>query len=115
MEQTIRQHAPSFLFSSQNEALTETEVKEHLNASKKSLHQCQNESEDLRFRSYLDLLKTYVNDRNPDTREESHRRAKIVQNTIRSERSRAMHRNIKQVVKPETYGGLSKLMVPRHR
>ena len=116
MEALARQHDPTFsLPLRHSQHLTTIEVKVHLNLARIHLWNCQKRSSDIRFKSYLDLLAEYVNDTNPSTQKESTRRAKIVKNTIRSERSKTMYANIRQVVKPEQRGGLTKLLVPRDR
>ena len=114
MEQLIQQHHPLFTLPLRQRQLTITEAKSHLNTAKKHLQTCQKDSVDIRLRSYLDLMAGYVNDKDPSTKDESARKATIVHNTIRSERSRAMHQNIRQVVKPETRGSLSTTIAPRH-
>ena len=74
----------------------------------------QKASIELRFRSFIDLLATYDNDKNPNTKPESDRKAKIVRKTIQPEKTRAMHKNIRTVVEPSPHGGLTKLILPRH-
>ena len=89
MEQLIQQHDPFFcLLPLRKQSFTEEELKAHLkNTAKTSLKECQKDLVDVRFRHYLDLLAGYENDKDPNTKEESERKAKIVQNTVRSEHS----------------------------
>jgi hypothetical protein len=115
MEQLIQQHDPSFQLPQRTTAFTEEELKAHLNTATTSLKECQKDSVEARFRSYLDLLAGYENDKDPTTKADSARKAKIVKNTVRSERSRAMYQNIRQVTKPQTKSSLRTVMVPRHR
>jgi hypothetical protein len=115
MEQLIRQHTPSFDLPSRSAISSLEDIKSSLKVAETNMRKCQKDSIDLRFRSYIDLLATYENDTNPNTKSESKRKAKIVRNTLKSERNRAMYRNIRTVVKPSPHGGLSKLLLPRHR
>ena len=115
MEQLLRQHTPSFSLPSRNDHISEEDIKSNLKAAETHMRKCQKDSIDLRFRSYVDLLATYDTDNNPATKPESNRKAKIVRNTLKSERCRAMYRNIRTVVKPSSHGGLSKLLLPRHK
>ena len=115
MEQLVRQSNPTFALPQRHESLQLDTVKERLNTARKALQKCQLDSTELRFRSYLDLLAVYENDTDPTTKASSVKKAKIVHSTIKSERSRAMHRNIRQVVKPAATGGISKILAPRHR
>jgi hypothetical protein len=59
------------------------------------------------------LLDKYEEDLNPETKEESRRKAKIVRNTIDGEVVRKKFRDIRRVVKPSTASSLSKVMIPR--
>ena len=112
MEQLIQQHDNKYHLPHRTTNLSILEVKHHLNLAKTELKKRQLDSVDLRFRSYLDLLAGYAGDTDPETIEDSKRKAKIVRNTIRSERNRAMHRNIRQVVKPIIQGSLNKILAP---
>jgi hypothetical protein len=116
MEQLARQNNPTFALPLRTDtALTTSAVKAHLLAAGKHLKTCQRNSSELRFSSYIDLLAVYDNDTNPDTHKESNRRAKVVRTTIRSEQCRSMYQSIKRVVKPETFGGINRILAPRHR
>lgn len=113
MEQLLRQHPPSFCLPSA--PISVDDIKSHLKAAEAHMRKCQKDSIDLRFRSCVDLLATYDKDTNPYTKSESNRKAKIVCNTLKSERCRAMHCNIRMVAKPSSHGGLTKRLLPRHR
>ena len=115
MEQLIQQHDNTYHLPHRTTNLSIPEVKHHLNLAKTELKKHQLYSVDLRFRSYLDLLAGYAGNTDPATIEDSKRKTKIVRNTIRSERNRAMHRNIRQVVTPIIQGSLNKILAPWHR
>ena len=115
IERTASQHNPEFCLPFKNLALTLTETRYQLQEATKTLKLRQQDSVELRYRSYTDLLAVYENDQNPTTKSESNRKAKIVANTIRSEQCRAMFNNIRQVVKSTNTGGLTKIQVPRHK
>ncbi|KAI2499411.1 hypothetical protein MHU86_15056 [Fragilaria crotonensis] len=116
METLVRQHDSTFELPLRKLAhLQSQEVQTHLNSAQKHLRECQRRAGDIRFKSYLDLLATYVNDGDTHTQKDSLRKAKIVQNTIKSERTKVMYANIRRVVKPEQHGGLNRVLVPRHR
>ena len=115
IEQETQQQDPSFILPFRDIPLPLSEIKSQLLLAKDNLKTSQKESLELRYRSYTDLLATYENDTNPSTQRESTRRARIVNNTIKSEQSRAMFANIRNTVKPPNTGGLSRLLIPRSR
>ena len=115
IEQTVNQHNPEFRLPKKDITLSLDEIRQHLKAATTNLLQKQKDSEILRYKSYLDLLAVYESDTNHCTQKESQRKATIVRNTIKSEQTRAMYRNIRQVLKPEQTGGLTKLQIPRHK
>ena len=113
--QTIAQHTSNYSLPFRTDRLTMEEVQYQLKAARKTLKERQLASVDLRYRSYQDHLSVYENDQKSRTSKESKRKAKIVGNTIRSEQSKAMNRNIRNVVKPSDTGSITKIQVPRHR
>ena len=110
LELQTQQHDPSFRLPFLGIPLPISEIKVQVTAAKLHLKSCQLSSTELRFRCYTDLQAAYANDPNPETK----RKLKIVTNTLNSEKSRAMNRNIRQTVKPSEHGSLSRLLVPRH-
>jgi hypothetical protein len=115
IEQLVQQTNPMFVLPLRSLQLTKDQVTSNLNEAATHLRTCQKNSIELRFQSYADLLATYENDRNPDTKKKSERNACIVRKTIRSEQSRTMFQNIRSVVKPTETSSLNKLMLPRHK
>ena len=114
MELLLQQHTPKFKLPSRHLALSTEEIKVQLHNAETHMRKCQKASTDFRFRTYIDLLAMYDNDKNPDPKPESDRKARIVRKTIQSEKTRAMYKNIRTVVKPSPHGGLTKLILPRH-
>jgi hypothetical protein len=116
MERLAQQHRPDFSLPLRTTySLTSLEIKTHLNEARKHLKHCQKTSIDLRFSSYTDLLAVYENDTNPSTQKASKKKAAVVRTTIRSEQCRNMNQNIRSVVRPEHFGGLNRILAPRHR
>ena len=57
----------------------------------------------------------YQNDQDPETRQESNRKAKIVKRTIQTEKTRQMFSNIRNIVKsinPQQQSGINQLKIP---
>jgi hypothetical protein len=66
----------------------------------------------LRLRTNEELLEKYQDDVDPQTKDESMRKAKILRNTIEGECIRQVFGNLRKVVKPSETSSLSQLMVP---
>jgi hypothetical protein len=79
--------------------------------AKKDLKTCQANAQELRYKSYAELLAIYEMDPSPESRQKS----KIVASTIRTEKCREMFRQIRISARPfqENSGGLSSVMIPR--
>jgi hypothetical protein len=99
LQDAVQQHDPKFLLPHHHQALSIPEIRQHLNAATRQLHQTQKASIDNRFRAYQDLLAVYQSDQDADTQKESQRKAKIVKRTIRHEKIRQMFRNIRVTVR----------------
>ena len=115
LQDAVQQHDPKFLLPHLHQALSIPEIRQHLNAATRQLHQTQKASIDNRFRAYQDLLAVYQSDQDADTQKESQRKAKIVKRTIRHEKIRQMFRNIRVTVKgelPNQQSGIHQLKVP---
>ena len=76
------------------------------------LRKLQRTSAEVQIQTYHQQLATYDEDTNPNTRRESQRKAKIVNNTLLGEASRRLYGNLRQVVKPSEYNPLTKIQVP---
>jgi hypothetical protein len=112
-QQQIQTYDPDFVLPCLGETLTLTVIREHFNRATRAFRRCQEDSVPLRMKCYLDLLDTYEDDMNPDTKGESQRKATIVRRTLDSETLRGTFRNIRRVVNPTETSGLTKLMIPR--
>ena len=112
--QTAQQHDPHFTLPSLGIGLEPKEMSRQLKQAIRHLKKCQQESRELRHRTYQELLIRYENDNDPSTQLESIRRAKIVRNTMRAEDIRANFRDIRLAAKPfqTQQGGLKSLMIP---
>jgi hypothetical protein len=88
--------------------------KTKLKQARADLRNKQKEAQELRYRCYQDLLATYSADNDPDTQKESLRRAKIVTNTLRHERCRAMFQKIRNAVRQQGQRrqGITTILVP---
>ena len=115
MQQQITAHEPTFRIPFLGDHVSTENIKINLNKSERHMKQCQKDSHGLRYRCYQDLLATYESDNNPETHKESKRKSNIVKNTIKSEQCKAMHSNIRNTVKPTPYGGINRILVPRHK
>jgi hypothetical protein len=93
IKQTVSQHNSSFQLPLKEKELSIEDTRMHLKEATATLKRRQQDSVALRFRSCMDLLSVYENDTDPGTKKESIRRAKIVQNTIRSEQYREMNKS----------------------
>jgi hypothetical protein len=108
----IRAHQPSFSFEYRDEALTLDQVREHFNRSNRAFRKCQRQATSLRHQTYYDLLAQYEDDSDPNTKQDSTRKARIVRNTLAGKCTRSTFANIRRVVKPTTTSSLSKVMIP---
>jgi hypothetical protein len=88
-------------------------IRIHLQAATKYFRKVQSESKDFREKSFHELLAQYDADESPSTKQESRRKAKIVNRTITSEACRRLFGAIRQIVNPSEVSPLSKLQVPR--
>jgi hypothetical protein len=111
MQEMVQQHDTTFIFPLQQSDISINDIVKYWKQAKKSLKNLQKEARELRYRSYEELLEEYEYDiHNP----ESARRAKIVKSTLRTEKCRAMYRQIRASVKPlqENAGGLQSILIP---
>ena len=111
-QEKIRVHQPHFTFEHLDDHLSLDQVREHFNRANRAFRKCQRQATSLRNQTYYDLLATYEDDTDPNTKVESHRKAKIVRNTLAGECTRSKFSNIRRVVKPTTTSSLSKIMIP---
>ena len=108
----IRIHQPTFSFAHLDEALTTEQVREQFNRSNRHFRKCQRQATSLRQQTYYDLLASYEDDYNPNTKTNSLRKARIVRNTISGECTRSKFANIRRVVKPTVTSALTKVLIP---
>ena len=106
-------HDPSFNFPLRASVLPPDAVKKHLNTSRKQLQKLQTNSIDHRLKSSQDLLASYDADTNHRTIPESRRKAKIVNQTIRSEARQRLFGLLRKVVKPTEFSAIAKILIPR--
>jgi hypothetical protein len=112
-QQQIQTYDPDFVLPRLGEILTLTVIREHFNRATRAFRRCQKDSVSLRMKCYSDLLDTYEDDMNPETKGESQRKATIVRRTLDSETLRGTFRNLRRVVNPTEMSGLTKLIIPR--
>ena len=108
----IRVHQPSFTFACLDEALTLGQVREYFNRANRHFRKCQRQATSLPHQAYHDLLALYEDDNDPNTKQDSIRKVRIVSNTLAGECTRSTFANIRRVVKPTTTSSLSKVMIP---
>lgn len=111
-QEKIRVHQPSFSFAHFDTVLTLDQVREHFNRSNRAFRKCQRQATSLRHQIYYDLLVTYEDDNDPNTKQDSIRKARIVRDTLAGEYTCSTFSNIRRVVKPTTTSSLSKEMIP---
>ena len=112
-QDNIRTMDSNFVFPHLSERLTIDVIRSELNRASKRFRDCQKNAESARTKCYDDLLDQYENDKNPLTKSESKRKARIVRCTIDGEVTRNKFRDIRRIVKPVTTSSLSKILVPR--
>ena len=108
----VQVHDASFCLPHLCEPLSIEYIREQLNRANRNFRRLQKESTPLRLQTYQDLLATYEDDDDPAKKAESHRKAKIVRNTLAGEGSRHIFHNLRQVLKPSASSSLSKVYVP---
>ena len=111
-ELQLQAYDPAFSFPNKGELLTTDTIRTNLTAATRKFRKVQNESKDLRERSYQGLLAHYDADTSA-SKSESRRKAKIVHRTLRSESSRRLFSAIRQIVNPSEYSPLAHIQVPR--
>jgi hypothetical protein len=112
-QQQIQTHDSCFILPNLGERLSIEEIRQNYNRSSREFRKQQKSSIPSRMKCYYDLLEEYEDDENPETKQESQRKAKIVQRTIASETCRGTFRNIRNVVNPNETTGIAKLLVPK--
>jgi hypothetical protein len=115
LQHSVQQQDPKFILPHTECNLTAAEVRKHLNAASRQLHLIQMASSDNRFKAYQDILAVYQSDKDPETRPDSIRKAKIVKRTIRTEKIRAMFSNIRTTVRgsmPTRLAGINQIKIP---
>ena len=110
LQTVIRTHDSRYSFPLQQSVLSEEEITKYWKTAKKELKTCQSKAQELRYKSYEELLATYEMDPSPESR----RRGRIVASTIRTEKCREMFRQISLSAKPfrQNSGGLNSIMIP---
>jgi hypothetical protein len=90
------------------------EILKKLKIASADLRAIQKRATQLRYQSYYDLLAKYKSDTDPATNYDSQRKAKIVQNTIKAEKCRAMFANLRFFMKPHAAKskGITNLIIP---
>ncbi|KAI2497152.1 hypothetical protein MHU86_17355 [Fragilaria crotonensis] len=109
----IQTNDPAFRLPSLGQSLSIDQIRLSLNRANREFRRIQKQSVPLRLHTYQELLETYQEDTNPATKEESRRKAKIVQTTITGESIRHVFGNIRKIVRPSEQSGLSKVIVPQ--
>ena len=109
----IQEHDPTFAFPHSHEQLSAERIRSEFNKASEAFRRCQKAAIPLRMKCYEALLDKYSDDFNPETSDESRRKAKIVRNTIDGEVLRSKFRDIRRVMKPTSSTSLSKVMLPR--
>ena len=112
-QENIRQRDPTFQFPYLSQSMSVDAIRAEFNKASKRFRECQKNSESFRTKCYDDLLDQYENDPNPDTKQESQRKAKIVRTTIDGEVTRNKFRDIRRIVRPTAASSLSKILIPR--
>jgi hypothetical protein len=116
LEARIQRVDPNFYFPDKDSFLDIPEILSRLKSASLALRTIQKQSKQLRYQTYYDLLAKYTSDTNPDTVKESNRRAKIVTNTIKAEKCRALFAHLRFYMKPHFLPtiskGLSSLRIP---
>jgi hypothetical protein len=113
----ITRYEPTYQYDDEHEHSNSTRFAFYtakLKQARTDLRNKQKEAQELRYRCYQDLLATYSADNDPDTQKDSLRKAKIVTNTIRHERCRAMFQKIRNAVRQQgqRLQGLTTILVP---
>ena len=112
-EHQIQESDKDFFFPHNGEWIPLEDVRTNLNQAQKYFRKVQAGSKDFREKSSHELLAQYDADENPGTKNESRRKARIVNRTIASEASRSIYGNIRQIVNPSEYTPLARIQVPR--
>ena len=112
-ERQIQSQDSSFQLPDRNRRLEIHEVRLQLSSANKMLRQIQKNATQSRTNSYEELLAKYAADNNPNTKQESQRRARIVSRTIRGEEGKQLFGKLRQVMTPSEYSSLSQIQVPR--
>jgi hypothetical protein len=96
LQEMVHQHDPTF-FPMMNVTLDASKLEKNWKQAKQALKQPQQNARDLQYQSYKELLEaSEYNIYIPETV----RRAKIIKSTIRTEKCREMHRQIRLSAKP---------------
>jgi hypothetical protein len=116
LQRQVQDHNAKFNLPNLGKSVSLGVIRNSLNQATKAMRKIQSESTDLRYQFYEDLLTQYLNDTNPETRPDSLKKAKIVENTIRSEQCRSMFRHIRNATNPiDISSGLQQVNVPKPR
>ncbi len=111
-QQKVQICDPTFRLPYLDQSLSIDHIRSCLNRSNRRFRLLQKKSIPLRLRTYQELLETYLDDENPDTKAESTRKAKILQQTIAGESLRQTFDNLRRTIRPSENSSLSKVLVP---
>jgi hypothetical protein len=111
-QRSVQTHDASFYLPFFGQSLSTEQIRAHLNASNRTFRAIQTQSIPIRLRTYQELLEQYQDDTDPNTKDDSRRKAKIVRNTIDGESIRKVFGNLRSIVKPSESSTLSKILVP---
>jgi hypothetical protein len=113
---TIQKHDPDFQLPQLNQRkLPKPHLEHQFNLAAQQYRQLSTQAQSLRELSLQDLLQRYLSDEDPTTHEESRRRAKIVERTMRTESLQAYFKEIGNQTKTHQSGSVTKLLIPHHK
>ena len=113
IQQRLQQHDRRYQLPSADD-MDDVEIRQEISQACAELRKIRATHLESRFKNLDELLTEYESDNDPLTQEASARKANIVRNTIRTEKTRTMFRKIGHAVKPKQSGGIAKVLIPHH-
>ena len=95
-------------FPYSQEQLSAERIRSEFNKASETFRRCQKAATPMRMKCYEALLDQYSDNFNPETINESRRKAMIVRNKV----LRSKFRDIRRVMKPTSSTSLSKVLIP---